>query len=320
MKTLLQRVIQDKETNLYPVWLMRQAGRYMPEYMAMKQQSDGFLDMALTPWKAAEITMQPIHAFDMDCAIIFSDILVINHAIGQYLDYKPAPVLGEFKKEFLSTPMDVFEEKCEPVYEAIRLTREMLDDSKSLIGFAAAPWTICKYALRGRKVLDVVNGLVPYIIRHLELQIEAGCDTVQIFDSHACDIRVTEFEDYVMKPTKIIVDAIRAKYPDVCIIAFPRLVGKLINEYIEYVNPDAVNISDDLPVDQIQSEVIQGGIAIKTLLKGNDITPALIKMKDKPYIVNLAHGINKETPVENVENFVNTVKDFRNSFPVVGGV
>ena len=98
MKTLLQRVIQDKETNLYPVWLMRQAGRYMPEYMAMKQQSDGFLDMALTPWKAAEITMQPIHAFDMDCAIIFSDILVINHAIGQYLDYKPAPVLGEFKK------------------------------------------------------------------------------------------------------------------------------------------------------------------------------------------------------------------------------
>ena len=169
-------------------------------------------------------------------------------------------------------------------------------------------------------MLEVVNRLVPYIIRHLELQIEAGCDTVQIFDSHAGDIRVAEFEDYVMAPTKIIVDAIREKYPNVCIIAFPRLVGKKINEYIEYVNPDAINISDDLPVDQIESEVIQGGIAVKTLLKGNDITPALLKMKDKPYIVNLAHGINKETPVENVENFVNAVKDFRNSFPLINTV
>lgn len=114
-----------------------------------------------------------------------------------------------------------------------------------------------------------------------------------------------------MSPTKIIVDVIRAHYPHVCIIAFPRLVGKKINDYIDYVKPDAINISDDLPVDEINGEVIQGGISVKRLIKGEDITPVLDKMKDRPYIVNLAHGIDKTTPVENVRQLVNTVKEYR---------
>jgi uroporphyrinogen decarboxylase len=310
MKTLLQRVIQDKETNLYPVWLMRQAGRYMPVYMEMKAQSNGFLDMALTPWKAAEITMQPILEFDMDAAIIFSDILIINYALGQELDYNPSPELGPYSRDFFNRTIEDFVKLCEPVYEAIRLTREQLDDSKSLIGFAAAPYTICKY-MRDEQDLEVVQKLVPYIIKHLELQIEAGCDTIQIFDSHACDIAEENFDVLVMEPTKLIVDAIRAKYPEVCIIAFPRLVGPLINDYIEKVNPDAINLSDDLSVDEVNGEVLQGGISVKRLIKGEDITPVLEKMKDRPYIVNLAHGIDKTTPVENVRNLINTVKEFR---------
>jgi uroporphyrinogen decarboxylase len=301
MKTLLQRVIQNKETNLYPVWLMRQAGRYMPEYMAMKAKSNGFLDMAMTPWKAAEITMQPILEFDMDAAIIFSDILVINYALGQELDYNPSPDLGPYKESFFDTTLDQFSERCEPVYEAIR----------KLIGFAAAPWTLCKYMCHGEQRLDVVQKLIPYIIDHLSNQIEEGCDTVQIFDSHAGDISEEDFQEFIITPTKIIVDTIRARYPHVCIIAFPRLVGLLINDYIEQVNPDAINISDDLPVDEINGEVLQGGIAIKRLIKGEDITPVLDKMKDRPYIVNLAHGIDKTTPVENVRNLVNTVKEYR---------
>ena len=310
MKTLLQRVIQDKETNLYPVWLMRQAGRYMPVYMEMKAKSNGFLDMALTPWKAAEITMQPILEFDMDCAIIFSDILIINYALGQELDYNPSPQLGPYSEDFWKTTESEFIEKCKPVYEAIEKVREELDDSKSLIGFAAAPYTICKYMCEEQK-LDVVENLIPFIVTHLSMQIEAGCDTIQIFDSHACDISEEDFESFVMSPTKIIVDVIRAHYPHVCIIAFPRLVGKKINDYIDYVKPDAINISDDLPVDEINGEVIQGGISVKRLIKGEDITPVLDKMKDRPYIVNLAHGIHKTTPVENVRQLVNTVKEYR---------
>ena len=311
MKTLLQRTIKDKETNLYPVWLMRQAGRYMPEYMAMKEKSKGFLDMAMTPWKAAEITMQPIKDMDMDCAIIFSDILVINHALGQELDYVPGPVLGPYDKKFLEvTPQD-FLKNCEPVYDAICRVREELDESKSLIGFAAAPWTLCKYMCHGNKKLEVVQGLIPYIISHLEAQIVAGCDTIQIFDSHAGDIPEEDFQEFVISPTKVIVDVIRAHHPDVCIIAFPRLVGNKINDYIEQVNPDAINISDDLPVDEINAEVIQGGIAVKRLIKGEDITPVLDKMRGKPYIVNLAHGIDKMTPVTNVRKLIETVKNYR---------
>lgn len=310
MKTLLQRTIQDKEVNLYPVWLMRQAGRYMPVYMEMKANSDGFLDMAMTPWKAAEITMQPIYEFDMDCAIIFSDILVVNYALGQELDYNPSPILGPYSPSFFDTSIEEFVENCEPVYAAIEIVRDVLDDSKSLIGFAAAPYTICKY-MCGEQNLEVVQKLVPYIIEHLERQIEAGCDTVQIFDSHAGDISEEDFEAFVMNPTKLIVDHIRNLYPEVCIIAFPRLVGLKINDYIEYVNPDAINISDDLPVDEINGEVIQGGISVKRLIKGEDITPVLDKMKDRPYVVNLAHGIDKITPMEHVRQLVDTVKQYR---------
>ena len=310
MKTLLQRTIKDKEVNLYPVWLMRQAGRYMPEYMAIKHDSNGFLDMALTPRKAAEITMQPIRVFDMDAAIIFSDILIVNYALGQELDYTPAPILGPFKNEFFDVSLCDFITKCEPVYEAIRLVRAELDSTKSLIGFAAAPYTICKY-MCGEKNLGVVRNLVPYIVAHLIKQIEAGCDTIQLFDSHAGDISDDEFSEFVITPTKQIVDVIRSRYPDVCIIAFPRLVGKKINSYIETVNADAVNISDDIEVDDICGDVLQGGITVKSLLDREDITPMLSKMKGKAYIVNLAHGIDKHTPVEHVTNFVNTVKAYR---------
>ena len=310
MKTLLQRTIQDKEVNLYPTWLMRQAGRYMPAYMEMKAKSNGFLDMAMTPWKAAEITMQPILEFDMDCAIIFSDILVVNHALGQELDYNPSPVLGPYSPSFFDTPIEEFVENCEPVYEAIRRVREELDDSKSLIGFAAAPYTLCKYMCDSVDS-DIVNRLIPYIVTHLSMQIEAGCDTIQIFDSWAGDISEHDFDEIIIEPTKLIVDAIRSRHPEVCIIAYPRLVGNKINKYIEIVNPDCTNISDDKPVDEIEGEVLQGGIAVERLIKGEDITPVLDKMKGKPYVVNLAHGIDKITPVENVRNLVNKAKEYR---------
>ena len=312
MKTLLQRTIKDKEPNLYPVWLMRQAGRYMPEYMAMKEKSNGFLDMALTPSKAAEITMQPINEFDMDAAIIFSDILIINYALGQELDYTPGPVLGPYSEDFWNTSFEEFSLRCKPVYEAIELVRKELDDSKSLIGFAAAPYTLCKYMCDSVDS-DIVNRLIPYIVEHLSAQIEYGCDTIQIFDSWAGDISEHDFDEIIIEPTKIIVDAIRKRYPDVCIIAFPRLVGDKINKYIEIVNPDCTNISDDKPVDEIEGEVLQGGISVKRLIRGEDISPVLYKMKGKPYVVNLAHGIHKTTPVEHVRNLVNTTKVYRSN-------
>ena len=311
MKTILQRTIKDKEKNLYPVWLMRQAGRYMPEYMQMKQDSNGFLDMALTPHKAKEITLQPINAFDMDAAIIFSDILVIPYALGQELDYTPSPVLGPFNEKMFETDMWTFVKKCQPVYDAIKQTRVKLDESKSLIGFAGAPYTLCKYMTKS-KDRNVVDKLVPYIVEHLSKQIDAGCDTIQIFDSWAGDLSDQELDTLCYKPTAKIVNAIRDQYPQVGIIAFPRLIGKNINQFADIVKPDCINLSDDIPVEDVTTNVVlQGGIPWQGLLANEDITPMLQKMKDKSYIVNLAHGVNKETPVVNVKNFVQTVKDFR---------
>ena len=325
-RTILQRTIKDKEPNLYPVWLMRQAGRYMPEYMAIKNASKGFLDMALTPDKAAEITMQPIKEFDMDAAIIFSDILIIPYALGQPLDYTPGPKLGTFDKKYFDTDMDVFIEKCKPVYEAITKVRSQLCHSKSLIGFAGAPWTLYRYmsdnVLAGN--IDEFDGaymmtrLVDYIVEHLSQQIKAGCDTVQVFDSWASDLGEEHIIPYCYEPTAQIVERLRALHPDVGIIVFPRLIGEEINNFSKYVNADCISLSDDMKTDWILkrmgSQCLQGGIPPQVLLSEHreDIlrgtVPMIRQMKDCAYVVNLAHGINKETPVENVRFFIEIVK------------
>ena len=325
-RTILQRTIMDKEPNLYPVWLMRQAGRYMPEYMAIKNASKGFLDMALTPDKAAEITMQPIKEFDMDAAIIFSDILIIPCALGQPLDCTPGPKLGTFDKKYFDTDMDVFIEKCKPVYEAITKVRSQLCHSKSLIGFAGAPWTLYRYmsdnVLAGN--IDEFDGaymmtrLVDYIVEHLSQQIKAGCDTVQVFDSWASDLGEEHIIPYCYEPTAQIVERLRALHPDVGIIVFPRLIGEEINNFSKYVNADCISLSDDMKIDWILKRMghqcLQGGIPPQVLLSEHreDIlrgtVPMIRQMKDCAYVVNLAHGINKETPVENVRFFIEIVK------------
>ena len=325
-RTILQRTIMDKEPNLYPVWLMRQAGRYMPEYMAIKNASKGFLDMALTPDKAAEITMQPIKEFDMDAAIIFSDILIIPYALGQPLDYTPGPKLGTFDKKYFDTEMDVFIEKCKPVYEAITKVRSQLCHSKSLIGFAGAPWTLYRYmsgnVLAGN--IDEFDGaymmtrLVDYIVEHLSQQIKAGCDTVQVFDSWASDLGEEHIIPYCYEPTAQIVERLRALHPDVGIIVFPRLIGEEINNFSKYVNADCISLSDDMKTDWILkrmgSQCLQGGIPPQVLLSERKeeiirgTVPMIRQMKDCAYVVNLAHGVNKETPVENVKFFIEIVK------------
>ena len=325
-RTILQRTIMDKEPNLYPVWLMRQAGRYMPEYMAIKNASKGFLDMALTPDKAAEITMQPIKEFDMDAAIIFSDILIIHYALGPPLDYTPGPKLVTFDKKYFDTEMDVFIEKCKPVYEAITKVRSQLCHSKSLIGFAGAPWTLYRYmsgnVLAGN--IDEFDGaymmtrLVDYIVEHLSQQIKAGCDTVQVFDSWASDLGEEHIIPYCYEPTAQIVERLRALHPDVGIIVFPRLIGEEINNFSKYVNADCISLSDDMKTDWILkrmgSQCLQGGIPPQVLLSERKeeiirgTVPMIRQMKDCAYVVNLAHGINKETPVENVRFFIEIVK------------
>ena len=331
MRTLLQRTIVDKEPNLYPIWLMRQAGRYMPEYMAIKKASKGFLDMALTPSKAAEITMQPIRAFDMDAAIIFSDILVIPYALGQELDYTPGPVLGPFDPKIFETEMSQFRQQCEPVYEAIRRTRQQLDPSKSLIGFVGAPWTLYRYMTGNNKpdTMDPfesrehIGHLVKFCVEHLAGQIEAGCDCVQIFDSWAGDLEEDFIIDYCFDPTAQIVAQIKTRYPDVGVIAFPRMIGREIKNFTAWCDPyvDCVSLSGDVPVKYLYKHMgtvtIQGGLAPELLLQFDKekimrgTLPFLRQMEDMAYVVNLNHGVIKETPVDSVAFLVEIIKRFR---------
>ena len=328
MLTRLQRTIKNKEAGLNPIWLMRQAGRYMPEYMAIKNNSKGFLDMALTPSKATEITLQPIEAFDMDAAIIFSDILIIPHALGQELDYTPGPVLGKLDYRIFETNIDDFLHRCKPVYDAIAKTRQQLDDSKSLIGFAGAPWTLYRYmsGIHSTLQLDhsqaqyVMERLTVYVIQHLVEQIRAGCDTVQIFDSWASDIHISLLVPYCFNPTAKIVDYIRKYYPDVGIIAFPRLLDKEIKTFSSWVKPDCINLSNDVPLEWCIDNIdicLQGGIDPNVLITNNhqpvkSITEHYInEMQHRAYVVNLAHAVNKETPVQSVQAMVDTVKENR---------
>ena len=333
MRTLLQRTILDKEPNLYPIWLMRQAGRYMPEYMAIKNASKGFLDMALTPSKATEITMQPIRAFDMDAAIIFSDILIIPYALGQGLDYNPAPVLGPFNAKLFDTDMQTFLNKCEPVYEAIRQTRKELDASKSLIGFVGAPWTLYRYMTGNNKPStmdpfasrDHIQYLVRYCVEHLAGQIEAGCDTVQVFDSWAGDLEEDFIIDYCFDPTAQIVSEIKTRYPDVGVIAFPRLIGREIKNFTAWCDPyvDCVSLSGDVPTKYLYKHLgsvcLQGGLDPDSIIKFdkvkilNELVPLLDRMKDMAYVFNLNHGIDRHTDTNSVRFLVETIKRYRNN-------
>ena len=332
MRTLLQRTIIDKEPNLYPIWLMRQAGRYMPEYMAIKKASKGFLDMALDPIKASDITMQPIKAFDMDAAIIFSDILIIPYALGQGLDYVPAPKLDRFDPKIFDTNLETFFNKCEPVYEAIRKTRQQLDPSKSLIGFVGAPWTLYRYMKGNNDVASMdsfdsrehIQSLTKFCVEHLSKQIEAGCDCVQVFDSWAGDLGEDFIIDYCFEPTAQIVSEIKTRHPDVGIIGFPRLIGKEVKNFSAWCDPylDCVSLSGDVPVKFLYKHLgtvaLQGGIEPEALLEYDKekimkaTLPLLRQMQDMAYVVNLSHGVIKETPVDSVDFLVEVIKRFRN--------
>ena len=222
--------------------------------------------------------------------------------------------------------METFIEKCKPVYEAITKVRNTLCHSKSLIGFAGAPWTLYRYmsgnVLPGQ--IDEFDGaymmsrLTDYIVEHLSQQIKAGCDTVQLFDSWASDLGEDHIIPYCYEPTAQIVERLRTLHPDVGIIVFPRLIGEEINNFSKYVDADCISLSDDMKTDWILKRMghqcLQGGISPEALLTENkeeilrSTVPMIRQMKDSAYVVNLAHGINKETPVENVRFFIEIVK------------
>jgi uroporphyrinogen decarboxylase len=333
----LMSVLEGKAEKTPPVWLMRQAGRYLPEYRELRAKAGSFWAMALTPEYAAEVTLQPVRRFGFDAAILFSDILTVPEALGQKVTFTAgegpslAPVTSV--KGFVED-RDAWALYFEPVYEALRLTRAKLPDETTLLGFAGGPWTLATYLAAGAGgddqkaaklwayrdpegfgyLLDILADCVAF---HLIRQLESGADAVQIFDSWAGGVPPSLFEQAVIAPTKKIVATVRAARPDAKIIGFPR--ATTLTGYEAYAKLTAV---DGLSLDTSAhmawaarnlSCAVQGNLDPIVLIAGG---PALDKavddilgaMNGRPHIFNLGHGILPETPVAHVEQLLKRIR------------
>lgn len=316
---------------------MRQAGRYLPEYRALRAKAPSFLDLCFNPVLAAEITLQPITRFDFDAAILFSDILVIPHALGQRVEFvegegpKLPPVdeaaIGKLR-------LDDVLERLRPVFETVALVRSRLSPEKSLIGFCGAPWTVATYMVAGEGTLNqaparlmaaanegafqrLIDTLVEASIAYLLGQIRAGADVIQIFDSWAGVLDEEGFQRWCIAPTKEIVDGVRKAAPAAKIIGFPKGAGLRLARYVVETGVDGIGIDWTVPLDHARtlqaSAAVQGNLDPLILLAGG---PPLLRAIDRivdalgpgPFIFNLGHGILPETPIAHVEELVARVR------------
>lgn len=331
---LFLSALKGKATERIPVWLMRQAGRYLPEYRALRAQAGSFMNLCFDPEKAAEVTLQPVRRFDMDAAILFSDILVVPHAMGQDVSFVEGegPKLARLDIDALDT-VD-FEKKLQPIYETVRRVRAALSKDKALIGFAGSPWTVMCYMIEGgggTKTFDsaqdfarnkpaefarLTDAVCETTAAYLISQIRAGADAVQLFDSWAGLRQGQDFIDHVIAPTEKIVAAVRAACPDTPIIGFPRSGGDL-EKFSIMTRVDAIGLDQQTPFSAAPGNIcVQGNLSPEILLAGGDemtkeIARILDDAGDRPFIFNLGHGIIKETPPEHVAQLVQQVHGFR---------
>jgi uroporphyrinogen decarboxylase len=322
-----------------PVWLMRQAGRYLPEYRALRAQAGDFIALCTTPELAAEVTLQPIRRFGMDAAILFSDILMLPWALGWGLRFAEGegPVLPRWNDAGDTARLDPAQllEAIAPILQTVRLTRAGLDADRALIGFAGGPFTVACYMVEGGGSKDhartrslayqdpagfggLIDALTEATIIYLAAQIDAGADTVMLFDSWAGVLSPLLFDDFVIKPTAQIVDALGRRFPHVPVIGFPRLSGTLVGRYVEVTGVCGVGIDTATDLRFATSRLpdrvaIQGNLDPAALLAGGialrrEAARILRLCQDRPFIFNLGHGILPPTPPEHVAALIAQVR------------
>ncbi len=338
----LLSALQGELTNSVPVWLMRQAGRYLPEYMEVRARSKDFLDFCYSPDLAVEVTLQPVRRFGLDGAIIFSDILVIPDALGQKVAFEQGrgPIL-----DALGDPRDVdnlhresLRAHLTPVYEAITEVSKILADKVTLIGFAGAPWTIASYMIEGGSSRDfsqikswaygapegfsaLVDILVDAIVDHLCAQIEAGAEAVQIFDSWAGVLPEDAFDTWCLGPIKRIIASVKAMHPGIPIIVFPNRAGLFYERMARDSAADAVSIDAMVPLEMARGVLqklvtVQGNLdPIMLVQGGTPMIEAVRRILDVlapgPFVFNLGHGIVPQTPPAHVAALVEEVHRWR---------
>lgn len=340
------KTLAGEKTDIVPFWFMRQAGRYLPEYRALRAEAGGFLNMVYNPKNASEITLQPIRRFQMDAAILFSDILVIPQALGQKLEF----LAGEGPKlEALNVDSDLgflnpdkIDDVLNPVYDTVTMTCDKLKkegfDQTALIGFAGSPWTVATYMVEGggsktyekvkswaygspEKFQQLIDILIVSTNHYLEKQIKAGAEIIQLFDSWSGVLDQVNFEKWVIKPTAQIALNLKSKYPDIPIIGFPRGAGTMSLDYAQKTGIRAIGLDFTMPCDwaakNLQSILpVQGNLDPVMLLTGGKALDAAVyhildSFSDKAFIFNLGHGVIKETPSEHVGQVVEIIKSYK---------
>jgi uroporphyrinogen decarboxylase len=323
-----------------PVWLMRQAGRYLPEYRALRAEKGGFLELVNDSEAAAEITLQPVRRFGFDGAILFSDILVIPHALGQDLAFLEgegphlSPPLVDHALGALQPDLG----RLDPIYKTVQLVREQLGPEITLLGFAGSPWTVATYMIAGQGSRDhhlarvmayrdpgalqaILEAVVTLTVEYLAGQIEAGAEAVQLFDSWAGSLAPAEFERWVVMPNAAIVAGLKQRHPQVPVIGFPKGAGAKLAAYARETGIDAVGVDETVDPLWADRELpagmpVQGNLDPLLLLAGGEeLDRAAMTILDtfarRPHVFNLGHGIDKDTPIAHVERLLETVRGWQ---------
>ncbi len=339
-KTIL-RALAGERLPVPPVWMMRQAGRYLPEYRATRAQAGDFLSLCYNPDLAAEVTLQPIRRYGFDAAILFADILLVPQALGLDLWF----VTGEGPR--LSTvttadqvaalkPVDAIHDTLNPVYETVRILSRALPRDVTLIGFAGAPWTVATYMIAGRGTPDqgpahafksadraafaaLIDRITEATIAYLSAQIDAGAEVVKLFDSWAGSLQGRDFDDFALAPARRIIAALKARHPQIPIIAFPREAGPRYAGFARATGADCValdnSVSADWAADQVQCDgCVQGNLDPRLLVTGGDALEAETRrvvraFRNGPHIFNLGHGITPDADPDNVARMMAAIRN-----------
>jgi len=333
----LLSVLRGGNPSVKPIWLMRQAGRYLPEYRALRADKGGFLELVYDSAAAAEVTLQPLRRFAFDGAILFSDILIVPYALGQDLRFEAGegPRLSPPLSDAALNQLTRVPARLEPIYRTVENVKAALSPQTTFLGFAGSPWTVATYMVAGQGsreqaearryayadpqgFADIIDAIATMTVDYLSGQIAAGVDAVQLFDSWAGSLAPDQFERWVIAPTARIVSALKARHPEVPIIGFPKGAGAKLPAYARETGVDALGLDETIEPEWAARELpqtlpLQGNLDPLALLAGGAalekaVGRILSCFEGRPHIFNLGHGIIKETPIAHVEQLLELVR------------
>lgn len=333
----LLSVLQGKKAEKPPVWLMRQAGRYLPEYRALRADKGGFLELVYDSDAAAEVTLQPIRRFAFDGAILFSDILIVPYALGQGLRFEAGegPRLSPPLTDAAFASLKAIPERLEPIYRTVEKVKAALPAQTTFLGFAGSPWTVATYMVAGRGSKqqeearryaycdpiafgEIIDAVARMTVDYLSGQVRAGVEAVQLFDSWAGSLSPAQFEQWVIAPNARIISAFKARHPDVPVIGFPKGAGARLGAYARETGADAIGLDETVDPVWAAAEIpphlpLQGNLDPLALIAGGDALESAVRriistLEGRPHVFNLGHGILPDTPISHVEQLLRLVR------------